>query len=142
VTVLTDLVRDVVTSGRLAHLVTINQDGSPQLTVVWIDVEGDELVTGHFGRHQKVRNVARDPRVILSMETGSRNAMGLDEYLVIEGTARLEAGGAPQLIRRLARRYMGAAADSQRWLDDPPAGYLLRITPERISGVGPWGRAY
>jgi hypothetical protein len=53
--------------------VTVNADGSPQVSIVWVGLEGDEIVSGHLGVRQKLRNVARDPRVVLSLETGDRN---------------------------------------------------------------------
>jgi PPOX class probable F420-dependent enzyme len=135
--VLTPEARDVITAGRVAHLVTINADGSPQVSIVWVGLDGDEIVSGHLGVRQKLRNVERDPRVVLSLETGHRNAAGLDEYLVVGGTARLTQGGAPELLQRLAHVYLGPDTKFPP-MDDPPAGYVLRITPERISGVGPW----
>jgi PPOX class probable F420-dependent enzyme len=135
--VLTPEARDVITAGRVAHLVTINADGSPQVSIVWVGLDGDEIVSGHLGVRQKLRNVERDPRVVLSLETGHRNAAGLDEYLVVRGTARLTQGGAPELLQRLAHVYLGPDTKFPP-MDDPPAGYVLRITPERISGVGPW----
>ena len=137
VTALTPAARDVITSGRLAHLVTINTDGSPQTTIVWVGLDGDEIVSGHLGMRRKLHNVERDPRVILSLETGNRNAMGLDEYLVVRGTARVTEGGAPELLQRLADVYLGPGTTFPP-VDDPPPGYVLRITPEGIGGVGPW----
>jgi PPOX class probable F420-dependent enzyme len=128
---------DVLTAGRLAHLVTINADGSPHVSVVWVGLDGDEIVSGHLGARQKLRNVQHDPRVVLSLETGHRNAMGLDEYLVVRGTARVTEGGAPELLQRLAHVYLGSETRFPP-VDDPPAGYVLRITPESIAGVGPW----
>jgi PPOX class probable F420-dependent enzyme len=134
---LTPEARAVLTAGRLAHLVTINADGSPQVSIVWVGVDGDEIVSGHLGVRQKLRNVARDPRVVLSLETGQRNATGLDEYLVVRGTARVTDGGAPELLQRLAHVYLGPDTKFPP-MDDPPAGYVLRIRPESIGGVGPW----
>ena len=86
-------------------------------------------------RRQKLRNVERDPRVVLSLETGDRNAMGLDEYLVVRGTARVTEGGAPELLQRLAHVYLSSDTRFPP-VDDPPPGYVLRITPESIGGVG------
>ena len=100
--VLTPEACDVLTAGRLAHLVTINADGSPQVSIVWVGLDRDEIVSGHLGARQKLRNVERDPRVVVSVETGHRNALGLDEYLVVRGTARVTEGGAPELLQRLA----------------------------------------
>jgi PPOX class probable F420-dependent enzyme len=135
--VLTPEACDVLTAGRLAHLVTINADGSPQVSIVWVGLDRDEIVSGHLGARQKLRNAERDPRVVLSVETGHRNALGLDEYLVVRGTARVTEGGAPELLQRLAHVYLGSDARFPP-VDDPPPGYVLRITPESIGGVGPW----
>jgi PPOX class probable F420-dependent enzyme len=118
-------------------MVTINPDGSPQVAVVWVGVEGDEIVSGHLRLQQKIRNVQRDSRVVLSMETGVRNPMGLDEYLIVRGSARVTEGGAPELLQRLARVYLGPDVKFPP-MDDPPPGYVLRITPESVGGVGPW----
>jgi PPOX class probable F420-dependent enzyme len=136
-TVLGPEARDVLTAGRLAHLVTINPDGSPQVSIVWVGLDRDEIVSGHLSVRQKLRNVERDPRVVLSLETGHRNAMGLDEYLVVRGTARVTEGGAPELLQRLAHVYLSPDTRFPP-IEHPPSGYVLRITPESIGGVGPW----
>src|SRR4051812_30842317 len=103
---LTDSVRQVLEGAHPAHLVTLNQDGSPHVTIVWVGLEDDEIVAGHLGSWQKVRNVQRDPRVVLSIETGREGNHGLAEYLVVYGTARITEGGAPELLQRLARTYI------------------------------------
>ncbi|TMC99624.1 MAG: PPOX class F420-dependent oxidoreductase [Chloroflexi bacterium] len=131
---LSDAAREVLESGHLAHLATINPDGSPQVTLVWIGLEGDEIVSGHLGDHLKLRNVRRDPRAVVSVESGGRTN-GLDHYLVIRGTARVTEGGAPELLQRLAHVYLGP--DVTFPPPGAPGGYVLRITPERVSGVGP-----
>src|ERR1700685_814360 len=100
---LPDSARAVLDSPALAHLVTLNPDGSPQVTVVWVGLDGDEIVAAHLPEHRKVRNIRNDTRVALSIETDTRNAMGLNEYLVIYGTARITEGGAGELLQRLDR---------------------------------------
>src|SRR5690348_3724805 len=100
--VLSEEVRQALTSGRLAHLVTINEDGSPQVTIIWVGLDGDEIVSGHIGPKKKLRNVQRDPRVVLSLETEGRTGI-LDNFLVIRGRARITEGGAVELLDRLAR---------------------------------------
>jgi PPOX class probable F420-dependent enzyme len=132
-----DTVRAVVESAALGHLVTINPDGSPQATVVWVGVEGDELVVGSIGMRQKLRNVQRDPRVVVSFETPVTNEIGLREYLVVNGRGRVTEGGAPELLQRLAYGYIGPGVTFPP-MPDPPPGYVLRISPERYGGVGPW----
>ncbi len=129
--------RAVLESGRLAHFVTLNQDGSPQVSCVWVGLEGDEIVSGHLGRWQKVRNIERDPRVSLSVETETVNEVGLLEYLVVHGRARIQEGGAPELLQRLAYTYIGPEVVFPP-MPEPPPGFVTRITVERLGGVGPW----
>lgn len=136
-TILTDEVRTALTAGRLAHLSTANPDGSPQMSVVWVGLDGDDIVIGHLGDGQKVRNIARDPRVVFTMEAEGSNPVGLDNHLIVHGTARLVAGGAPELLQRLAEVYLGPGVRFPPF-DDPPPGRVIHITPERIGGVGPW----
>jgi PPOX class probable F420-dependent enzyme len=131
-------VRAALTSGHLAHLVTLNADGSPQVAIVWVGLDGDEIVSAHLsGAQQKLSNVRRDSRVVLSLETGGRNEFGLDNYLVVHGRARVEPGGAPELLQRLAHVYLGPDVKFPP-MDNPPPGFIMRITPERLAGVGPW----
>jgi PPOX class probable F420-dependent enzyme len=134
---LPESVRSAVAAGRLAHLVTLNADGSPQVTCVWVGVGGDDLVTAHLGAYQKVKNIRRDPRVALSLETGTVGRLGLAEYLVVYGRARVVEGGAPELLQALAEVYIGPGVKFPP-MDTPPPGYVLHITPERFGGHGPW----
>ena len=124
-------------SDRLAHFVTLNPDGSPQVTCVWVGLEGDEIVSGHLAMQQKVRNIERDPRVALSIESKRTNELGLQEYLVVHGRARIQEGGAPELLQRLAHTYIRPDAVFPP-MPDPPPGFVTRITVERLGGVGPW----
>jgi PPOX class probable F420-dependent enzyme len=126
-----------IEAGHLAHLVTLNADGSPQVTIVWVGLENGEIVSAHLGRHAKVRNIERDPRVVLSMVTGGRNAHGLDEYLVVHGVARVTEGSAPELLQHLAHRYLGPDVRFPP-IDDPPPGFVTRITPTKVGGIGDW----
>jgi PPOX class probable F420-dependent enzyme len=129
--------REVLESDQLAHLVTLNPDGNPQITCVWVGLEGDEIVSGHLGRWQKVRNIERDPRVALSIETDRTNEHGLREYLVVHGRGRIQEGGAPELLQRLAYTYIGPDVTFPP-MPDPPPGFVTRIAVERLGGVGPW----
>ncbi|HKF14718.1 MAG TPA: PPOX class F420-dependent oxidoreductase [Gaiellaceae bacterium] len=131
--------RELIESGALAHLVTLNADGSPQVSCVWVGLEDGEIVSGHLGDRQKLRNVRRDPRVSLSLEGTEVQPPGLKEYLVVHGRAQVEPGGAPELLQRLAHVYLGPDVTFPP-MDDPPPGLVLRITPERVGGVGPWAR--
>jgi len=135
--ILTEETRAALEGGHLAHLATLNSDGSPQVTIVWVGLDGDDIVSGHLARRKKLRNVARDPRVTLSMETGGTASNGLAEYLVIDGLARVTEGGAPELLQRLAHTYLGSDVRFPP-MSDPPDGFVLRITPVTVGGEGPW----
>ena len=135
---LPDSARKLVESDALAHLVTTNSDGSPQVSCVWVGLEGDEIVSGHLRSDQrKLQNVARNPRVALSIEGTEIHPPGLKEYLVVHGHARITEGGAADLLQRLAYVYLGPDVKFPP-MDDPPPGHVLRIAVDRIGGVGPW----
>jgi hypothetical protein len=63
--------------------------------------------------------------------------MGLTQYLVINGTARITEGGAPELLQELARIYLGPDVKFPP-MDNPPPGYITHIAVDKIAGVGPW----
>ncbi len=138
---LPDSARAVLLSPALAHLVTLNPDGSPQVTVVWAGLDGDEIVAAHLPEHRKVRNIRNDSRVALSFETQARNAMGLTEYLVVYGTARITEGGAAKLLQELAYTYLGPGVQFPP-VGNPPPGYITHIKVNRVSGVGPWAAGH
>jgi len=130
--------RVVLESEAPAHLVTLNPDGTPQISCVWIGLDGDEIVSAHLsGAQKKLRNVRLDPRVALSVEGTELQPPGLKQYVVVHGRARITEGGAPELLQELAYRYLGSGVKFPP-MPDPPPGFVLRITPERIGGVGPW----
>jgi PPOX class probable F420-dependent enzyme len=131
-------VREVIEKGPLAHLTTLNSDGSPQVTVVWVGIEGEEFVMAHLAMHQKVKNIRRDPRVALSLLGDKTNVQGMREYMVVHGKARVTDGGAVSLLQRLAPIYLGLGAEYPPPAMRNIAGYVTRITPGRFSGIGPW----
>ena len=132
-----DAARAALESGRLAHIVTLNPDGSPQMSCVWIGLDDGDIVIGSLPRNRKVRNIERDPRVVLSIETGRVGNHGLAEYLVVHGRARVVAGGAPKLLQKLAHVYINPDVRFPA-MPDPPPGYVIQIEPRRFSGNGPW----
>jgi len=130
--------REVIEKGPHAHLTTLNRDGSPQVTVVWVGIEGEEFVMGHLAMHQKVKNVRRDPRVALSLISDKTSAQGMREYVVAYGNARITEGSAVPLLQRLAKIYLGPKA-----VFPPPSmlnipGFITRLAPDRFTGLGPW----
>jgi PPOX class probable F420-dependent enzyme len=130
--------KELIRSGALGHLVTLNPDGSPQVACVWVAVEGDTLVSAHLNPAQrKLENVRRDPRVAVSFEGTEIQPPGLRHYLVVHGRATIEEGEAPELLQELAHVHLGPEVRFPP-MDDPPPGVRLRIAVERVGGVGPW----
>jgi PPOX class probable F420-dependent enzyme len=120
----------------MAHLSTINADGTPQVTVIWIGLDGDDLVSGHMSRYVKLRNIERDPRVVLSFDAPRVADAFLNEYAVLRARATIEPGEAAwDLLNRLAKVYV--APDAEFPAPKGP-GYLVRYSVEQIGGVGPW----
>src|ERR1700744_6088410 len=107
---LNEAARELIGDGANATLVPLNPDGSPQVTVVWVGLrstpDGDELVTAHLGEHKKVRNVRRDPRVAVTIAQPGAVNRQLRPYLPIGGTARIEEGGAPELLTSLSEALL------------------------------------
>ena len=132
-----DEARAILDSNALAHLVTVNADGSPQVSCVWVGLEDGELVFASLGPRRKLANIRREPRVTLSLEGTEISGIGLKEYLVVHGRARIEEGGGPELLQRLAHTYLGPEVKFPP-MDDPPPGVVVHISIDRLGGVGPW----
>src|SRR5215510_5385875 len=136
--VISDEIRSLIATAPLAHLTTLNADGSPQVSVVWVGLDGDEFVSGHMGAWQKVKNVRRDSRVALSLLGTGKNLVGLQEYLVVYGKARITEGGAVALLEKLAKLYLVPNIEFPPESLRSTPGYITRITPQRFAGIGPW----
>ena len=130
-------VRDFIASGPLAHVVTLGRDGDPHVSMAWVGIEADEVVIGTLNDQAKLQNLRADPRIAMSFGAPGRNPYGLDHYLVLRGKARVTEGGAAALLQRLAHVYLGPEVVFPP-MPNPPAGYVIRMRVERISGLGDW----
>jgi PPOX class probable F420-dependent enzyme len=130
-------VRRFIETGPLAHVVTLGPAGAPHVSMAWVGLEGDEIVIGTLFDQAKLRNLRRDPRIALSFEAEGRNEYGLDHYLVLHGQARVTEGGAAALLGRLARTYLGPDVVFPG-MPNPPAGWVIRVSVERLVGIGNW----
>jgi PPOX class probable F420-dependent enzyme len=126
----------LIATGRAAHLATVDPDGSPQLSVVWVGVEGNDIYFTSLGPRRKVDNIARDPRVSISIASGVLNEHGLEEHIVVRGTAHIEAGDGKRRLGELADVYLGPGSGFPP--ADAPDGVTVFIAPTHIGGVGPW----
>jgi PPOX class probable F420-dependent enzyme len=124
-------------SDAVAHVWTCNPDGSPQVSVVWVIVEDDEIVFGASADSRKVRNLQVNPRVVVSVEDDVRNSRGFQHHLIVHGQGRVMPGPDPVLMDRLARKYTGLSRHPLA-LRDSPSSAIVRVSVERIAGLGPW----
>ena len=136
---LSDAAIELLGSSAVATIATINPDGSPHLSLAWVGLEDGEIVIGTLPDQRKLRNLRRDPRIALVVQSEHINEWGLREYLAIDGTARVTDGGAPELLQRLAATYIGPGVAFPA-MPSPPPGWVVRIRIERIGGIGPWRR--
>ncbi len=128
--------RALIETGPLAHLTTINPDGSPHVNVIWIGLDGDDIVSGHTNHKRLVRNIERDPRVVLSFEAPRDPAAFLNPYAVLRCNATVAPSDETwDLLDRLTKTYM--SPDSEFPGAKQP-GYVTRYEIEWIGGVGPW----
>jgi len=109
---------------QLAHVATINPDGSPQLTPVWVDTDGEAVLFNTAEGRVKHRNLSRDPRV--SVEVADRN----DDYRLVRVSGRAEFvhEGADAHIDKLAKKYLDA--DSYPWRKEGEVRVIVRVVPE------------
>ena len=128
---------ELLASAAVATVATIDPDGSPHLSLAWVGLEDGEIVFATLDDQRKLRNLRRDPRIALTVQSDRTNAWGLREYIVVEGTARITPGGAPQLLQRLARTYIGPDAVFPA-MPDPPPGFVTHVRVDRVRGIGPW----
>lgn len=128
--------RDLIASGPMVHLSTINADGSPQVTVIWLGLDDGGLVSGHMAHRVKLQNIERDPRVALSFDAPREPGVFLNEYAVIRPRATVEpSDDAWDLLNRLAKIYVSPTTE---FPGAKAPGYIVRYDIERITGVGSW----
>ena len=136
---LSDEALALIESAAVATLVTLDGDGGPHVSSAWIGLEDGEIVIGTLADQRKLRNIRRDPRVALTVLGDRVNQWGLREYLVINGTARLTDGGAPELLQRLAHAYVGPDVVFPA-MPVPLRASSSASASSASSGVGSWSR--
>lgn len=115
----------VLRDKNLGYLATVNADGSPQVTPVWIDTDGEAVIMNTAVGRLKERNLRRDPRVMIAVnDPENPNAT----QVLIRGRAELVEEGAKAVIDRLAKKYTGA--DEYPWLQPGERRVTIRVVPE------------
>ena len=123
--------RKMVEDKAYGHVVTFNAQGKPELTMVCMDVEGDELLFNTAQGRRKPENIRRDPRVIVSVQ--DRN--NPQAYAVFHGKGRVTETGADEHIDKLAKRFLGA--DKYPFRQPTEKRLIVRIAVDRIGGMAP-----
>jgi PPOX class probable F420-dependent enzyme len=116
---------------NFAHLATLMPDGSPQTTPVWIDRDGDVVVFNTARGRSKANNLARDPRVAISI-TDPANPY---RYVQVRGRAELVDEGADAHIDRLAKKYLGQ--DTYPFRQPGEQRVIVRVVPDRVTLYDP-----
>ena len=130
--------RALIESGPMAHLSTINPDGSPHVTVIWIGLDGDDLVSTHMRDNVKLRNIRRDPRVALSLDGPREAGVWINPYAVGYARATVEPSARIwDLMTRHAKIYVSPDAEVPAPEGAAP-GFIVRYSITRIGGIGPW----
>ena len=112
---------------NVGSLATVNADGSPHVTPVWVDWDGENVLVNTLRDRVKARNMARDPRVELHVF----NLQDPLQYVRIRGRADLVEDGAEEHIDRLSQKYVGE--DIYPWRAPGDTRVIARIKPERVS---------
>lgn len=120
--------REFLKKKTFAHVATLNGDGSPQVSPVWVDCEGDQILINTARGREKPENVGRDPRVSLSM-TNPDNPY--DHMLVQGKVAEITEDGADEHIDKMAQKYLGE--DTYPFRQEGEVRVILRIEPEKIT---------
>ena len=123
--------RDLIENANFAHLATLMKNGSPQVTPVWIDIDGDTILFNTAEGRQKDRNLRRDARVALSIHDNANPY----RYIQIRGVVEEKThAGADAHIDRLAKKYMGL--DSYPYRSETERRVIYRIRPEHVQVMG------
>jgi len=129
-------VKKLLTDKAYGHVITHSPKGKVQVTMVWMDVDGDTVLVNTAAGRLKVRNIENDPRIQVSVQ--DRNDP--QSYVLVEGKGTLTRDGAEDNIDKLAKRFMGM--DKYPWRQPGEERILIRIAVDRISGFGPGMRPW
>ena len=123
--------RDLFQKRAFASLGTLMPDGSPQVTPVWCDFDGEHVIFNSAKGRQKDRNVRRDPRVSLAV-IDPENPY---RYLEIRGrVVEITEDGADDHINKLAKKYLGVEEYPNRQPGEQRL--IIRVEPEKIKVRG------
>jgi len=124
-------VKKLLEDKAYGHVVTFDAQGKPQFTMVWMDVEGDEVLFNTAENRKKPQNLRRDPRIVVSVQ----DRHDPQAYAVFHGRARVTEAGADAHVDKLAKRFLNA--DKYPFRQPGEKRLIIRIGVDRIGGFGP-----
>jgi len=128
---LSDGVRELLEGPNFAHLATLMPDGSPQVTAVWVDYDGEHVLVNTAEGRVKPRNLRRDPRVALSIV----NQQNPYAWAMIRGRAvELTHDNADDHIDKMAKKYLGE--DQYPFRQPGEQRLIVKIEPEHVTTYG------
>ncbi|MET8753860.1 PPOX class F420-dependent oxidoreductase [Streptomyces sp. NPDC004667] len=128
---LNDTVRQLLDSPHPAVLSTIDPDGSPQSSVVWVTRDGDDVLISTERGRRKERNAARDGRVGLTVFDLANPYL----YAEIRGTVTVTEDTGRAIAVRIAEEYLGPGAGKEYGnTGDGAVRVVLRLTPSKVLG--------
>ena len=128
---LSDGARKLLEGRNFAHIATLMPDGSPQVTPVWVDYDGQYVLVNTAEGRAKPRNVRRDPRVALSVV----NQENPYQMVSIRGrVVEVTTEGADEHIDKLAKKYLGQ--DEYPFRQPGEQRLIFKIEPEHVVTYG------
>ncbi|QCX73814.1 Pyridoxamine 5'-phosphate oxidase [Streptomyces sp. YIM 121038] len=124
---LNEQTRTLLDGRNFATVATLNRDGAPQTSVVWIAREGDTVLFSTTAGRLKARNLARDPRISLTVYDTDNPYQSID----IRGTAELIEDPQKTLPHTLSHKYLGENPPPE---PDDVLRLIVRVTPTKITG--------
>ncbi len=121
-------VKKLFQAPNFAHLATLMPDGSPQVTVVWVDLDSERIVVNTAEGRTKPRNVRRDPRVAISIFNQSNP---YSAAFIRGRVVKVTHDGAEESIDKLAKKYIGQ--DRYPWRQPGEQRVLLLVEPEQVA---------
>ncbi len=109
------------------HLATVNRDGTPQSTPVWVDTDGEAVMVNTARGRKKTRNIEENPVVAISLVDPDNPY----EMVQIIGRAELVDEGADEHVDSLAQKYLGQ--DTYPFRQPGEERVIVRVVPERIA---------
>ena len=126
-----DKYRDLFTKRAFASLATLMPDGSPQVTPVWVDLDGNQVIVNSAKGRQKDKNIRRDTRVALAVIDPDNPY----RYLEIRGpVVEITEQGADAHIDKMAKKYLGA--DKYPYRQPTEERVMYKIQPEHVNVMG------